>query len=258
MPEWKPAEPTAKIGDKTYTLNSDNKDLLQMLKEVKWNKETGKMEDVPYMPIETVYQLLEQFFPNYSFVSHPLELEKTFVIKKNKYNKITKKKEESEEEVMLFKKSVTLKLGNREIDGSSRSVATVSQITVDQMYNGFDMKSESRAIKNAAKKLGRVFRISNDMEELIEKDSITEDLAVTDIVNTTAKKPVVNDTSEIINKLKENIRKEYEERIGDKTPTSEDLKAYGKEIREKGGLNWDGEKALKEVYKDLKTFYNIK
>jgi hypothetical protein len=47
-------------------------------------------------------------------------MEKSYVVKKNKFNYQTKQKEEMEEEVMLFKKSVLLKIPNQ--DGTFRTI----------------------------------------------------------------------------------------------------------------------------------------
>lgn len=249
------------VNGKEYTLDSDNRELLSMLEWVKRNKETKKMEDVPYLPIEIVYQLLEQFFPNYSFESRPMEMEKSFVIKKQKYNYSTKQKEEIEEEVMLFKKSVLLILPNedgtkRELEWTARTVATIWQITVDQMYNGFDLKTESRWLKNACKKLWRVFRIPNDLEEVIEKESIVNDINVDDVVKTKVKEEAPKEKE--VSKLEEDITKAFKAKIWDKVPSKEDLQKYGKEIREEMWLTGDGDKLMKEVYKSLKNFYELK
>ena len=141
------------------------------------------MVDVPYLPIETVYQLLEQMYPNYEIDTGAMSMEKSFKISKQKYNYKTKKKEDMTEEVTLFTKSVTIYLEGacnpewRILSGEAKWVATIWQITSDQMYNGFAMKQEARAIKNALKKLGRLFRINDDLEDTMEKNGIKEELS---------------------------------------------------------------------------------
>ncbi len=170
MPEKKLATksqkwPKAIIGWKTYTLDSDNKLLLKLLKEARWDKELQKKVDVPYLPIEVIYQLLEQMYPWYGIESPSMEFDKEYSVKKSYFSKEAKKRIEKSQEVMLFRKTVTLILNKweRKLQGTAQWVATINQITVDQMLNGFDMKQEARAIKNACKKLWRVFRFTANL-----------------------------------------------------------------------------------------------
>jgi hypothetical protein len=80
------------------------------------------------------------------------------------------------------------------------------------MYNGYDMKQEARALKNSCKKLGKIFRIPNDLEETAEKESIVKDIniEVEDVVKTKVSK---KETTEEVSELEKKIVKAYKEKI---------------------------------------------
>lgn len=259
---------------KEYTLDSDNVWLLEMLKDARYNKDTKKMEWVPYLPIATVYSLLEQFYPNYSFESKPLEIEKTYTVKKEKRNNATKQRENMEEEVILFKKSVKLTIWNRSIEWEARWVASIGMITLDQIYNGFSMKQEARAIKNACKKLGKIFRIPNDREEVMEKDSIKSDLTITDVVknistwNPTPQpvqaEPTATQVAEQSNDFEDMLVKDYKDMIEEWMKDNKDIKIVnlqqiGIKIREKHGFDKQSKEneTLMKVFNVMKDLFSL-
>lgn len=271
-------KPVAIIDWVEYTLDSDNKKLLELLKDARYNKETKQKESVPYLPIATIYSLLEQFYPNYSFESRPLDIEKTYTVTKQKMNWATKQKETTEEEAILFKKSIKLIIPSnnpseqpRTIEWEARWVASIDMITLDQIYNWYSMKTESRAIKNACKKLGRVFRIPWDREEIMEVDSIKSDLSITDVIksiNSWAKKdePKQEDTNnsnvDFKDEITSLIEKDYKDLIEEFNKTNEwvkitivDLQQMWVKLRDKHWFKkWDEQDELmKKVYNQLKT-----
>ena len=263
-------KPQATINGKVYYLDSDNTDLLETLEKVKYNKDTKNYDDVPYLSIATIYSLLEQFYPNYSFEAKPLEKEWSYVIKKKKFNYETKQKEEIEEEVILFKKSAVLSLWDRKIEWDARSVATISQISIDQTYNGFASKCEARALKNICKKLGKVFRIDNDREENMEKNSIKSDLSITDVVKgiqwVAKTNATEQPTAEIENKMSDILEADYRALVKERQEANKDtpiaitdIQGMGIKLREKHNFKkWEpADEAMKKVYTKLKTEFNL-
>jgi len=269
---------TAKItinwADHVFTLDSDNAIILEPLTVEQWNKDTRKMEKKVYnfLPIETIYKLLEQFYPDYSIEALPVEMETKYIIKKSYYDKVKKAQAESENEVWGCKTALKLTIGDRVITGNARGAASIWQITIDQMVNGFNQKMEARALKNACKKLGRVFRVAGGDEidtDMIEKESIQNDATVSDVQKVVEKMPTVTKDDPEKDKLQTEMftakfvelfdRLLLEKKITKDNIKKEDLMAIGTEIRkimefEKGS---DADKVLRTVYADYRAKFNI-
>lgn len=226
------------INKKKYNLDSDNKDLLDVIEEGKSvkNPETGRWEkeDVPFLPIEIVYQLLEGFFTGYNLRSPEMGIGRSFNVTKKKWGS----KEEITSEVFLCEKVITLELPDgRTIDGTAKGVATIGQLTVDQTINWLDMRLEARAIKNACKKLGKIFRLTEEDE--IEKNTIKQDAGV-ESVEKIVKEESKKDSSEDLEKQMElvgKIKDLFAEKEKENKPTNkQELLAIATVVKEELGI----------------------
>ncbi len=265
--------PTAKIWLTTYWVDSDNKALLDMLVKARRDKEKSKMVDVPFLPIETIYQLLEQMFPNYEIDTPPMTLDKSFKVNKKKKDRKTKKQVEFVEEVFLFTKCVTLYLWpksdptTRVLQWEAKWVATIGQITSDQMYNWFNMKQESRAMKNALKKLWKLFRINWDLEDTMEKSGIKDELthetstsSFDDLLGTVAKwvEPMSNVAKPVVSDFEDKILTTMKTKLEGKWQIeNKEYLTIAKEVKDELNIqDWTDDKDIMiRVVKELKQFY---
>lgn len=253
-----------------YTASSDNTKLLEMLSKARWDKDQKKMVDVPFLPIETVYTLLEQMYPNYEVDWESMTMEKSFKVNKQKYDYSTKKKESVTEEVFLFTKKVTIYLegknnGWRILTWEAKWVATIWQITSDQMYNGFNMKQEARAIKNALKKVGRLFRINDSEEDSMEKNWIKEELGNETTISTFddflwGDKKTEAKVAPTKTELEDKVIKALKDKLEGKEPiaVSEYMKIAWEIKRELGIQDGTDDKdTMVKVVQEFKEFYTI-
>ena len=156
---------------KIYFINSDNEDLLEELPELPKvkNRKTWEDEFQKCLPIQTIYQLLDAFYPYwYEFVVWDMR-EVGEYITTDKWGKEQKLTRKSLSWTLIAKTQLNKNYGNQKTIYFYVEWVVSDRVTIsDSSNNGFVGKMIARAFKQACAKLGRVFRVSSEEEDIID------------------------------------------------------------------------------------------
>ena len=247
------------IGKKEYNLNSNNKDLLEVLPTKRYNPVTRQKDiEVWYLPVTTVIELLNWLFDGWSFNEESLTMGKTYMTKWFKDGKAV----DNEVETRMLKCSLKVYVPSvdRVIEHTAirEWVCSTNISTNDDSLNGFDSKLSARVLKSLCKRLGKVFRVGNEDEadEVDKKDTInsidTEIVSATAVGDKPSKAEAKSDNQDLEDeKLNAEIQVLFDEwmkKFGDKF-TRSDLLVVCKEIKTKKKLKteWKAYEYLKAL-----------
>lgn len=169
------------IGKVLYNIDSDNAALLKTLPGKKQDPVSKQWVDCNYgyLPIGTIYTLLNGLFDSYSFESLPMVFTgEEYKVSKKVFNPKTKSWDPAEEVVKVYEKTIKIKLFKdgvtTEYTGYAQGVASQGILTSDQARNGFTQKMAARARKEALKNVGRVFRMDDEVDD--DNDQVVEEV----------------------------------------------------------------------------------
>lgn len=173
-------EKKVKINWTEYWLNSSNEWLLEILPTKRWNPQTKTSEDVHYLPIGRVYELLNGLFYARSYTEDELVTWKEYKVEKKKRK--DGKSEVYTDDVEIRKLKGTLIIyrlpGESSIHQAIREwVSSTNIVTNDDSLNWFDSKLSARVLKTLCKRLGKVFHVgAEDEADETDKKDLNESL----------------------------------------------------------------------------------
>ena len=164
--------------EREFGLNSSNEWLLEKLPTQRWNRETQKSEDIFFLPILTVYELLNGLFPWRSYEEEFLNLGNTYNVQKTKREN-KKAVGTIEDKVETKQMKGTLVINGVRHTGIRESVASSNIVTSDDALSWLDSKLSARVLKSICKRLGKVFRVGYDEADIQDKADLNESLTTT-------------------------------------------------------------------------------
>lgn len=175
-PAKKPETPEKKsviIGDVAYYMDSDNAALLKKMPPVTVSKQDPKTKkrvkievEYEYIPISIIHSLLGGLTDTYDMIDHGAK----YVEEYNVVKEVNGQKKE--DTVRAYEYAIEYRITVdgvvRVLRGYCRGVASVNILRNDGSANGFFQKLGARATKSALKRLGRVFRMNDEADDIID------------------------------------------------------------------------------------------